>query len=281
MPGRGTRGDDLEAQLVPIRAAMGRRGVGVDLVQWDDQDLRPADYAAILPLFLWDYPDRPGEAMAFLERAARDSRLINPLPVIRWNMDKRYLRDVGAAGLPVLETVWLDAPAPGDLDAAFDALQTDEIVAKRVVGAGARGQHRLRRGDPEPALDAGAPYMVQAFEPAVVSEGEYSLLAFDGRLSHALVKRPAPGDYRIQPQYGGRMEPVAPDAEMQGLAAAAFDAIEARGLPRPAYARVDLLRGRDGALRVIELELFEPYLYPRQGPGFEEAFADAVLARLA
>ena len=275
------KGDDIDAQQAPLTREFAKRGVGFEKVSWDSPEYDPKAYLAVMPLFLWDYADNPTGTTACLERTEAETVLFNPFALIRWNMDKRYLRDVTEAGLPTLKTLWLDTPTPDAVSRAFDALNADDIVVKRVVGAGARGQYRLRRGDAAPNLDRAVPHMVQAFEPAIVEEGEYSLLVFNGVLSHALIKRPAAGDYRIQPQYGGRMEAVRPTDAMHALARQAFDTIEARGLPRPVYARVDLLRGQDGALRVIELELFEPYLYPHQGPGFETLFVDAVMDRLA
>ena len=110
--------------------------------------------------------------------------------------------------------------------------------------------------------------------PSIVSEGEYSLIFIDGELSHALVKRPAPGDYRIQSLYGGVEAPVTlQNADMRD-AQSVYDALPFDDL---LYARIDMVRGPDGRLLLMEAELVEPYLYPVQGPQVGKLLADAIL----
>ena len=49
--------------------------------------------------------------------------------------------------------------------------------------------------------------------------------------------------------------------------------------PTPAaYARIDLIRGAEGALQVMELELIEPALFLDCSPGAAERFAKTMLA---
>ena len=120
------------------------------------------------------------------------------------------------------------------------------------------------------------PMMVQPFLPAIAEEGEISFVMVDGELSHALVKRPAKGDYRIQSAYGGFEIPIEPSAEDLAAAKAVLAALD----ETPLYARVDMLRADDGGLLLMELELIEPYLYPLQGEGLGARLAEALLARL-
>jgi hypothetical protein len=47
------------------------------------------------------------------------------------------------------------------------------------------------------------------------------------------------------------------------------------------YARVDLVRGRDGAPALIEIELIEPDLYLGYDPAGGSGFAAAVRERIA
>ena len=105
--------------------------------------------------------------------------------------------------------------------------------------------------------------MVQAFLPSVTCEGEYSFLYFGGNFSHALVKRPKDGDYRIQSIYGGTEETYTPTTPERESARSVLDALDYT----PLYARVDLLRGLDGRLKLIELEMIEPYLYLSHAEG--------------
>jgi glutathione synthase/RimK-type ligase-like ATP-grasp enzyme len=160
-------------------------------------------------------------------------------------------------------------------EAALDEARTaygDTLVIKPPVSAAADGTHRLRRGDPLPDAARGRAMMVQPYLPSVAEEGEYSLLLFGGRFSHAIVKRPRAGDYRVQPHLGGSEEPCAPPDGAIEIAQAALAAA-----PAPAaYARVDLVRGLDGRLAVIELELIEPSLWLQHAPDGGESFVAAV-----
>ena len=130
---------------------------------------------------------------------------------------------------------------------------------------------RLAPGD---AATLDAPAMIQPFQPAVNGEGELSVFVFGGRPAHAVAKVAAPGEFRIQPQYGGRLRAVEAPPEARALARSALAAA-----PAPAaYARVDMVRDAQGAMRLMEVELIEPDLYLAQMDDGGAAFAAAVLA---
>lgn len=101
------------------------------------------------------------------------------------------------------------------------------------------------------------------------------MLFFDGEFSHAVVKRPADGDYRVQEFYGGRTALSEPPAAVLESARAA---LEASG-PTPVYARVDgvVVNGR---FLLMEIELIEPYLFFPQSPAAVGKLAAAVARRL-
>jgi glutathione synthase/RimK-type ligase-like ATP-grasp enzyme len=120
--------------------------------------------------------------------------------------------------------------------------------------------------------------MVQPFLPAIAEEGELSFVFIDGEPSHALRKRPAQGDYRIQSLYGGRESAFDPAPSEIAAASAVLAALP---VAPPVYARIDMLRDNDGALRLMEAELIEPYLYPEQGERVGEHLARALARRLA
>lgn len=261
-----------------------RDGVG-DRASVTDIDWRaPLDELAGFDLAIlgtpWDYTEAKDE---FLDRlAALEAAgvvVCNPLEVVRWNADKLYLRqleELGAVGIP---TLWPEAPDADTVRAAFEQFGCDRVVVKRRVGAGAIGQDSFRRDDP--ALEGWAmdqPAMIQPFLPAIQAEGELSFIFVDGQLSHALVKRAAAGDYRIQSLYGGTEEVLDP-APADRAAAEAVMALLPFAEP-PLYARIDMVRLDDGRLAVIEAELIEPYLYPLQGPQFGHLLADAMIRRL-
>jgi glutathione synthase/RimK-type ligase-like ATP-grasp enzyme len=141
----------------------------------------------------------------------------------------------------------------------------------------------VRSGDEaraaQPLLDeqlASGDVLIQPFLPSIVDYGELSLLYFGGELSHAVLKRAKPGDIRVQPSHGGLPELVEPPSDAIEVAESVLAAVDADLL----YARVDLVRGLDGTLRLIELEAIEPRLFIEQDPPASARFADALVARL-
>ena len=229
----------------------------------------------------WDYTEAKDEFLGRLDALeAAGVRVFNPVAVIRWNADKLYLKELEERGAPSIPTLWPEAPNAADVTAAFTRFGTDRVVVKRRIGAGAIGQDSFTLASPPPAdwrMDQ--PAMIQPFLPAIQSEGELSFIFVSGQLSHALIKRAAQGDYRIQSLYGGTEVPLNP-APADRAAAEAVMAMLPFTQP-PLYARIDMVRLESGQLAVIEAELIEPYLYPEQGPDFGERLAGALLETLA
>lgn len=229
----------------------------------------------------WDYTEAKDEFLGRLDALeAAGVRVFNPVAVIRWNADKLYLKELEERGAPSIPTLWPEAPNADDVTAAFTRFGTDRVVVKRRIGAGAIGQDSFTLASPPPAdwrMDQ--PAMIQPFLPAIQSEGELSFIFVSGQLSHALIKRAAQGDYRIQSLYGGTEVPLNP-APADRAAAEAVMAMLPFTQP-PLYARIDMVRLESGQLAVIEAELIEPYLYPEQGPDFGERLAGALLETLA
>lgn len=281
VPGRpGNRGDlfELELQLASLRPACRDRGIELELRVWEDPELRGDDYDAVVVGTTWDYHDKVEAFLARLEALALHCPVLNPPEVIRWNAHKGYLLELGQRGLPVVPSLRLDRVDPAEVERACALLGADEVVVKPIVGAGAARQVRIRRGQalPPPGQCPPGVALVQPFLPAAQLEGEYSFVFLGGALSHALVKRPASGDYRVQSIYGGTEQPVRVGPDELALARAVLAAVAGDLL----YARVDMMRGPGGGLLLMELELIEPYLYPQQGPELGPRFADALLGQV-
>jgi len=252
------------------------RAAGLKLVSciWDDPEFDPSLYEAVVIGPCWDYMEKPDAFMALLERCSKESRLLNSLDVVRWNYRKTYLKDLEARGAPIVPSVWADKASRDVILDAFDTLGADDIVVKPVLGAGAWRQARIKRGEALPSAEQLPPEdcIIQPFLPSVTEEGEYTFLFFDRVYSHCALKRPAKGDYRVQSDYGGGETTHIPSAEELALAQSVLACIDGNLL----YARVDMLRGLDGKLALMEIELIEPYLYPEQGPDMGASFAKAL-----
>ena len=258
-------------------AALADTGTRADVVQWDDEGIDWAGYDLVVVRSCWDYTERLAE---FLAWAATVPRLANPLPVLRWNVDKTYLRDLAVAGCPVVPTTW-DPGSAGELPEA------PEWVVKPSVSAGSRDTARWSSAEQVLAhvgeLRArGRTAMVQPYLDAVDEAGETALLHFGGAFSHAVRKGPLlrRGEGVVQDRMGReelRAVPARPDQrEVAASALAAVARSLGRGLP-VLYARVDLVDGPDGRPLVLELELVEPSLFLPHGDDAAVRFARAVL----
>lgn len=276
LPGSPTRRPDAfeHDQMMESLGDDERPTVTFEAVSWDDP---AADWSAFDGAIIgttWDYWDRVEDFLQTLERIERTTRLFNPSTLVRWNIHKGYLRDLEARGARLIPTLWLDSVDEASVRDAFDTLGSSDLVFKRQIGAGADGQHRLKAGGRIP--DMPHPMMVQPFLSAIQDEGEYSFIFIDGDLSHTLVKRAKTGDYRIQSTYGGVEEAINPPAADIAAAKAIIDTLDAP----PLYGRVDMVRGEDGGLLLMELELIEPFLYPLQGPELGARMRAALSRRL-
>lgn len=253
--------------------ALRKRGATVDAVRWTSgTDLSP--YDLVLPLVVWGYHLRYAEWLQFLDDIeVAGLPMVNQPELLRWNSDKAYLRALSEQGVAAIPTKEAGALCENDLATAAEQFGTDELVVKPPVSASAAGTHRIRPGEDIPEAERGQRMLIQPFLPAIAMEGEYGLMLFDGEFSHAVVKRPKGGDFRVQPSLGGSTEPSdAPEGAVE-LAKAAIAAAPAAAT----YARVDVLRGADGAFQMMEMELIEPALFLDGNARAEAAFADAVM----
>lgn len=186
---------EFELEFSELAPACASAGFELAPVIWDSAFDAEAWDAFIIGT-AWDYAPRRAEFLDALKRIEAARPVLNPHDVAVWNSDKRYLKDLAAAGAPVIKTLWTGRADAASIETAFETLQTDEIVVKPVTGACAWRQARIRRGDrlPPSAELPPAEAMIQPFLPAVAEEGEYSFLFFGGEFSHAALKRPRPGD---------------------------------------------------------------------------------------
>jgi len=276
---------ELVEEIEKLTPALAAEGMELVEVRWREIAERADEFDAILPLMVWDYFE--GNEAAFLAAIARAESITpvyNGFDIIKWNADKSYLDEMEARGAPVIPTSSVERVTQTNVARAFEELETDKLVIKPRIGGGAWRQVLYKKGDPFPSSEELPPEgaLIQAFLPSVKEEGEYSFLYFGGRFSHAARKTPKSGDYRIQSSYGGAEETYTPSAAERATARDILDVLDFV----PLYARVDLLRGLDGQLKLIELELIEPYLYfpHAKGEGGEnegaQKFAAALKAKL-
>jgi hypothetical protein len=284
---RAARG--LDEDMPPLTAALTGAGAAAHCVEWDDPQVDWARFDLVVPRSAWDYAERLPEFLAWADRVARLTTLVNPLPVVRWNTDKHYLGELARAGAPVVPTWYVEPGGDGrrTLEEFLAADACRELVVKPAVGAGARDARRHARADRagvlahiEPLLAAGRSVMLQPYLESVDTQGETALMYIDGCFSHAIRKGallPAGG-----PSTAGLFAPEEIVARAPGAdeLAAAASILRAAPFARLLYARVDLLRDTTGAPRLLELELTEPSFFLAHAPGSAQRFAAALLASL-
>ena len=274
------RGLRVDPDLPIAAAALADAGLSVDLVRWDDATVDWAGYGLAVVRSCWDYAWRLGE---FLDWAGSVPRLRNPVEVLRWNTDKRYLRDLERAGLPVVPTVW-DPTDAGELPDA------GEWVVKPSVSAGSRDTARWSTAGEALAhaaglRDAGRTAMVQPYLARVDDEGETAMLFIGGRFSHAVRKGPLlkRGEgVRQDRDSRGDLSAASATPAQRDVAQQVLDAVPelVGGGPAPLYARIDLVHDAAGRPVVLELELTEPSLFLPQAPQGAGALVGAVEAEL-
>jgi len=266
--------------LERLGEALARAGLTAVPTPWTDHVTDGSGltrFPLVLPLIAWGYHrdhDRWMQACATWDEAGL--RMQNPPSVLGWNSDKSYLGRLADKGVAIPDTVWIDGPTQGHADATFDRFGVDQIVVKPRVSGGAFRTLRLLRGEVMDGAPEG-PAMIQPYLPTIETEGETSLLFFGGKLSHAVNKRPVPGEFRVQVQYGGGYVALAePPPGARALAEQTLAAIGEDLL----YARIDMAPDADGGWLLMEAELIEPDFYLGSAPEGGRRFAEAVRERL-
>jgi glutathione synthase/RimK-type ligase-like ATP-grasp enzyme len=277
-PDRRADAQLYDLQLDVLRNGFAPQRLAIEPVRWTAPGADWKRFGAVLVHCAWDYQDRPEDFLATLDRiAGLGVPVFNSPATVQWNIRKTYLRDFEALGVPIIPTLWPEQPAASDIEEAFAVFGCDDVVLKRQIGGGARGQERYSRAAAPtsgPVLDR--PGMIQPFVRSIATEGEYSFLFVDGEFSHALIKRARKGEYRIQEAYGGTSETIDPTTADRKQARAVLDIMD----DAPLYARVDMVRGDSGDLLLMELEVIEPYLFPGEGPGIGVMLGKALRKRL-
>ena len=245
-------------------------------VRWDDSRASWLAYDALLLRSCWDYHLRPTEFANWLTTVeALGVALVNPVNVVRWNMHKKYLRDLEADGVVIPETRWIERGRGERLSEIMKEAGWGAAIVKPAISASAtdtwRVEARAVDDDRFAALGQRTDVLVQKFVPEVTEAGEWSLIFIDGEFSHAAFKRPKAGDFRVQIEHGGSAEP----ATAPGAVVASGAAI-AEHIPRGwLYARIDGVVNNRG-FTLMEVECIEPHLFFGDKPVSRRRLATAI-----
>jgi O-ureido-D-serine cyclo-ligase len=282
----------LDEDLAPLQQALRAEGIDAPIVAWDDMTVSWRRFDAALLRSTWDYTERLPEFLQWAHAVEGQTRLLNPLPVIRRNIDKHYLAELAKKKVAVVPSSFVE---PGqDAGAALGKFlrkfkDADEFVVKPAIGAGSRDAQRYRRAQSAGAVAHVArllaeqrSVLLQPYLASVDEHGETALMFFDGEFSHAIRKGPllvadeGPTENLFATE---TISARTPGADELALARATLSAL---GTDEPLlYARIDLIRDAAGAPRLLELELTEPSLFFPYGEGAAERFVAALKRRLS
>lgn len=257
--------------------ALKNLGARVTPAIWTDGSVNWKAFDKIVVRSPWDYFSHQERFLRWFDTLDRAGIPVeNPTSILRWNLDKVYLRELGVSVVP---TEWVEQGGVLDLVGLLRRRGWDTAVIKPTISAGGHDTWVVTRDNVAEYQARMAPtlsrcgLMIQPFLDVIRSEGELSFLFFRKEFSHAVVKRPGTGDFRVQVEYGGSAEPIEPPAELVAQAERVVKAVKGELL----YARVDGV-AVNGEFRLMELEVLEPDLFLGHSPGAPERFARAVLA---
>lgn len=250
------------------------------VLPWDQDAVDWSRFSACLIRSTWDYSTRHQAFLRWIDAVAPVLPLINPASVLRWNTHKGYLLELERVGLPVVPSRFLDSGTELDLDALCTMGPHTTYFAKPVVAATSRGTLRFCPAIPEQRKKAvehlrrhlaTEAMIVQPYLSSVETLGEISLIYIDGHFSHAVQKRPQPGDYRVQDDFDGIHTAFAADPLLTRVGDLVIQHVDSHP-----YARVDLLKDPENQWRLIEVEMVEPVLFFELHPPAAQQLANAI-----
>lgn len=264
-----------------LTAALAAEGLSATRVDWSRPDVDWSQFSCVVLRTMWDYFERFDAFTAWLDRL-EGLRVYNELSTVRWNMDKHYLADLSARGIATVPTRFFERGASVTLADALAQTGWTEAVLKPAVSGAARHTYRVSADAPathQEILDellAEEAMLLQPFMPDIVARGEVTVVVMDGQCTHAILKKAAPGDFRVQDDHGGTVHAHESSDAERDLARQAIAAVS----PTPLYGRVDMVRADTGDLAVMELELIEPELWVRFAPDAATVMARGLRHRL-
>ncbi|NIV10702.1 hypothetical protein GWN26_08530 [Candidatus Saccharibacteria bacterium] len=247
-------------------------------VSWRKNDVDWNHFDAVIIRSPWDYQKDPKAFLEVLSEIEQSNALLeNSLEIVKWNIDKTYLRDLESHGVEIVPSRWHKTFNADLFPAIFSDLKSEEIVVKPTISAGADDTFRIHKSNYDIFFDdlksifKKRPFLVQPFMENITAEGEFSVFFFGDTYSHTILKTPKTNDFRVQEEHGGRLTLVEPEDDLLNVARTMRDMIE----PEPLYTRADYVRTDNDSFALMELELIEPSLYFNMDPESPKRFAKA------
>lgn len=253
-------------------------GVEVTPLPWDVETNEWNSFDLVVLRSCWNYHLHPEKFVQWIDRMEKQKvKMFNPLNIVRWNLHKGYLQELESKGVSLLETVWFDRGSRAHLALIMNEKNWKKAVLKPAISAGSFNtilvtkEEALQHQQQFESLLNQFDILVQKFMPEIQTEGEWSLIFFNKKFSHAVIKRPVENEFRVQHDFGGTATHDTPPPFVLKQAEKILELINEPLL----YARVDGVVSGNKFL-LMELELIEPVLFLDKENGSAQAFAQAI-----
>lgn len=265
----------------PFHSELLSRNHVITILPWTSSETDWSEFDAVLIRTTWDYTQNPPVFLKWAKQVSQVTALLNSYPIIEWNINKRYLHKLHNLGVAIAPSFWIEQPI--DIREILNTEQHSRWFLKPIVGACAESTLRFERSEWKIAQtlinskmnDGGM--ILQPYIQSVETDGEWSIIMFDGEISHSVQKIPVEGDYRVQDDFGAKDHPVKAPTGLKELAYKVWQSLPFE--EKPLVARVDALYWNSTWV-LNELELIEPSLFFRHGPKASAMLADAIERRL-
>lgn len=262
-----------------LKNALEAKGLKVKRTYWDHPTYDWSNTKAVVFRTIWDYFERFDEFWPWLESIKEKTILINPFSLIKWNIDKHYLRDLAQKGIQIVPTHFVDKGNWQGLKEVCEINHWKNIVIKPAISGAAFHTYKIldaeisEKEELFKQLVTERDMLVQEYQETITTLGEASLMVFNGKYTHAILKKAKSGDFRVQDDFGGTVHPYYPSEKEIAFAEKVFAACN----PMPAYGRADIIWDALGNIYLSELEIVEPELWVRNNPASANDFAEGII----
>lgn len=265
-----------------LKNALEQKGCKVHRTNWDSEfDWSSTKIAILRSVF--DYFYRIKEFLEWMQRVNEETSLINSFDLVRWNIDKHYLRDLSEKGIPVCITEYVQKGEERSLKNIVEQLEWSKIVIKPAISATAKNTYAIQQDEVDNFEDIfqkliqNESMLIQPFQESIPKDGEKSIMIFGGNYSHAVIKMATKGDFRVQSDFGGTVHAYTPSQMEIDIAERTVNVCETIA----DIARVDLIKDNNGLICVSELELIEPELWFRLKEDAADLLAELIIKKLS
>ncbi len=265
-----------------VQKALETKGLKVIRTYWDNSKFDFSSAEIVLFRTIWDYFHRFDEFSKWLNNVKTKTKLINPPELIYWNIDKHYLNDLSENGINIPPTIFIEKGDTRNLKDLHIETGWPEMILKPAISGAGRHTYKLSENNIATheiiykQLIQNEAMMLQEFQYKITEKGEAAFILFNGKFSHAILKKAKYGDFRVQDDFGGTVHPY--NAKLKEIKFA--EEIVSLCSPLPLYARVDIIWDNDNKPAIGESELIEPELWFRNHPSAADVFAEAILEKL-